>query len=88
MPPHKEYLKTLIPGVPHQISWEVQTAEGWKTIGSGEVLRLSPGQLEGFAKGPPAPGVVKVQATITHCPGTPHEMQFGSNAMQIVPTGP
>ncbi len=77
-----------IGGIPHLITWEVHTPQGWQTIGSGEDLHLSPGQLQTLAKESPSPGVVKVRATITYCPGTPREVEAGSNTMQMVPVKP
>jgi len=75
-------------GVPYEITWEVETKERWQTIGSGEHLHLTPEQLESMVEDSATYGVVKVRASITYCPGTPHEMQFGSNTMQMVPTQP
>jgi hypothetical protein len=77
-----------IPGLPCEITWEVQTTQGWQHIGSGDHLHLTPEQLESMVENSPTAGVVKVQANITYCPATPHEMKFGSNTVQMVPTRP
>ena len=70
--------------VPVTIEWQAETLQGEQPVGTGAKTTIPPEKMQQLYGNTPSSGVVKVQAKITICPGTPQEVTIYSNTVQIV----
>ena len=70
--------------VPCTVEWQAETVKGEQTVGTGGTTHIPPGQMQQLRTNSPSPGVVKVRAKITICPGTPQEVIIYSNTVQMI----